>query len=105
MASYQFSVLLSNCDKRITCSGLKSLLHSMQDLGVKSIPVGCRSGGCGVCKIKIHQGQYRVIGKMSRSCISVEDEAQGEVLACRIIPASDLDISVIGKMQRSIINL
>jgi hypothetical protein len=38
---------------------------------------------------------------MSRAHVSEEDEAQGIVLACRIVPDEDLEVEVIGKLQRA----
>jgi ferredoxin len=61
----------------------------MHALGRRDIPVGCRGGGCGVCKIEVVSGTY-VIGKMSRVHVSLEDEARGIVLACQVRPRSDL---------------
>lgn len=53
------------------------------------IPVGCRGGGCGRCKIKILTGQYRT-KKMSRLHVSEQQQAQGLALACCVYPQSDL---------------
>lgn len=55
------------------------------------IPVGCRGGGCGVCKIKILQGEYKS-KRMSSAHISDSDVQQGFVLACRVYPCSDMFI-------------
>ncbi len=73
----------------------------MEQLGRKGIPVGCRGGGCGICKIEIVRGDYSC-KRMSRAHISVEEEAQGVVLACRTTPQSDLDVRVLGKIQRAV---
>ncbi len=78
----------------------ENLLLSMERLGRKGIPVGCRGGGCGVCKVQVLEGGYRA-EKMSRDCVSREEEAQGYALACRIRAESDLKIRVVGKMGRA----
>jgi ferredoxin len=67
----------------------------MHALGRKDIPVGCRGGGCGVCKIEVVSGRY-VTGKMSRAQVSPDDEARGIVLACQVRPRSDLVVRPIG---------
>jgi ferredoxin len=69
----------------------------MEVLGRKGIPVGCRGGGCGVCKVRVLQGVYHT-RKMSRACISDEEELRGVVLACKLFPESDLRVKVLGKM-------
>ena len=57
----------------------------------RRLPVGCRRGGCGICRVRVLSGQYDS-GPMSRSCVSAEDEAAGVVLACSIYPQSDLSL-------------
>jgi ferredoxin len=83
------------------CSEQRSVLEGMEQLGRKGIPVGCRNGGCGVCKVEVLSGTYRA-RVMSREHVSEEDEARGRVLACRVRPTSDLRIAVIGKMKKSV---
>jgi ferredoxin len=57
----------------------------------RRLPVGCRRGGCGVCRVRVLEGDYRR-DPMSRTHVSVEDEAGGVVLACCIYPRSDLSL-------------
>lgn len=71
------------------CRPGQSLLTAMIMAGRTAIKVGCRNGGCGVCRVKVLSGNY-ASEKMTRSRISEADEAQGIVLACRIMPSSDL---------------
>jgi ferredoxin len=63
--------------------------------GLKKIPSGCHGGGCGVCKIKILFGRYRV-GKMSRDVISPDEVEAGFALACKTFAEEDLEIAVVG---------
>lgn len=70
------------------------LLHGMIAAGASAVTVGCRGGGCGICRIRVIGGLYRAL-PMSRSRISEADEAAGIVLACRIIPQGDLEIEVL----------
>lgn len=39
---------------------------------------------------------------MSQAHVSAEELAQGTVLACRIMPHSDLCLQVVGKMKKSV---
>jgi len=68
------------------CALAESLLRGMLKLGRKGIPAGCINGGCGVCKVRIIEGQVRELGPISRKHVSVEEQAQGYVLACRVAP-------------------
>ncbi|PKO85412.1 MAG: ferredoxin [Betaproteobacteria bacterium HGW-Betaproteobacteria-12] len=99
-----FNVLIEETGESYRCSPGESLLAGMERLGRKGIPVGCRGGGCGVCKVEITSGSYakRV---MSRDYVSVEEEAAGRVLACRVRPTSDITLRVLGKMAKSVCGL
>lgn len=96
-----FNVLIEETGETFRCSPNETLLVGMERLGKKGIPVGCRGGGCGVCKVEITSGTYlkRV---MSRDYVSVEDEAAGRVLACRVRPTSDITLKVLGKMAKNV---
>ncbi len=100
----RFSVLIENTGERFNCSSSQNLLRGMEVLGRKGIPVGCRGGGCGVCKVHILSGEYHT-QRMSRSCLSVEEEAEGIVLACKAFPDSDVTLRVIGKMCKAVDNV
>jgi ferredoxin len=67
------------------------VLHALARLHQDLVPVGCRGGGCGVCRIRVLSGEY-VVKRMSRAHVTVDDEAVGTVLACRTWPRSNLDI-------------
>lgn len=96
-----WTVLITDTGESYRCSDTRSVLEGMEALGRKGIPVGCRGGGCGVCKVHILSGSYtrRV---MSRQHVSEDDEARGIVLACRVRPASDLGLSVLGSMKKNV---
>lgn len=55
------------------------------------LPVGCRRGGCGVCRVQITKGDYRA-DQMSRAHVTAEEEASGLVLSCCVYPLSDLSL-------------
>lgn len=67
----------------------KALLPEMLLRGIRCIPVGCRGGGCGVCKIQILEGSYST-GRMSAKHICPDDLAAGVVLACQTVPLTDI---------------
>ncbi len=95
------NVTIEDTGEVYRCREDENLLVGMERLGKRGIPVGCRGGGCGVCKVAIISGEYhkRV---MSREYVTAEEEAQGIVLACRARPLSDVVLSVIGKMKKNV---
>ena len=96
-----YTVTIAETQESYRCLDERSVLQGMEALGKKGIPVGCRQGGCGVCKVLVLQGSYskRV---MSRAHISAEEESTGCVLSCRIYPNSDLRLNVVGAMKKNI---
>jgi ferredoxin len=92
-----FQVSLEAPAMAFPCRDGESVLAAVHRLGQRGIPVGCRSGGCGVCKVAVLSGSYSAVA-MSRDHVSESEEAAGQVLACRIYPRSDLHLQVIGKM-------
>ena len=96
-----FTITIDDTDESYRCVDYRSVLEGMEVLGRKGIPVGCRQGGCGVCKVQVLSGSYskRV---MSRAHVSAEEEGAGCVLSCRIRPTSDLRIRVVGQMKKNV---
>lgn len=87
----------------LDCLPGQSVLAALAPVYNKKIISGCHGGGCGVCKIRICEGQY--IGrKMSRVHISIEEERQRLALACQVFPGSDLRVEPVGKLCRRLLS-
>ena len=97
----KFVIHIEDTGESYTATETRSVLEGMEALGKKGIPVGCRQGGCGVCKVQVLEGQY-TRRMMSRAHISAEEESTGCVLSCRIYPNSDLRLNVVGAMKKNI---
>lgn len=65
------------------------VLHAMIRAARRCIPVGCRGGGCGACRVRVVSGTYATL-RMSRRHVSPSDEVDQIVLACRLLPSSDI---------------
>ena len=55
-----FTVTVMNIDgqnSNIACHEQESLLDAVNRQGF-SIPYACKGGGCGLCKVKVHDGQF-----------------------------------------------
>lgn len=78
------------------CAEDQSLLVGSERLGTGRIPIGCRGGGCGVCKVELLAGEV-VRRRMSRAHISEADEAAGIVLSCRIFPRGDVAVRLVNR--------
>lgn len=88
----KFTVHDSYTGSDITCNFDQSVLSAIELDGRCDVPIGCRGGGCGRCRIDVLYGDYRC-GKMSRVHAPPEAIEKGRVLACRIYPESHLIIN------------
>jgi ferredoxin len=88
-AGYEVCEVLSGQSFR--CAEGQSVLQAMEAQGKRCVPVGCRGGGCGLCKVRVLDGHYRR-GRMSCHHVPPEMAGQGLALACQVFPQSDLSI-------------
>ena len=98
----RYCVKLTQTNEVYECLPSESMLQGMVRPGGRGIPIGCLNGGCGICKVAVVAGEWEKTGLMSRAHVSEEEEARGVVLACRATPCSDVEIEVLGKMQKSV---
>ncbi|WP_394233771.1 2Fe-2S iron-sulfur cluster-binding protein [Niallia oryzisoli] len=59
------------------------------------IPTGCRRGGCGMCKVKVLQGEFTQDFIRSHEALSDAELENGYALACCMVPKSDLNIMTV----------
>lgn len=97
----QYEVKILETGETVLCSPGQSVLDGIVKLGSKGIPMGCRGGGCGVCKVQICSGSY-ARKPMSRAHVTSQDELAGQGLACRLIPTSNISLHVLGVMGRAV---
>jgi ferredoxin len=93
-----YLVRLKNTGEILACRAGESVLAALVRTGSKGIPVGCRGGGCGVCKVAVLSGRFGSAKPMSRSRVSEADELARHVLACCIYPQSDIEVCAIGRL-------
>jgi ferredoxin len=94
-------VRIEETGESFACREAETALNALARSGRKGIPLGCRGGGCGVCKVEVVEGHFSK-RPMSRCHVSEAEEACNHVLACCIVPESDLQLRVVGKMQRAL---
>ena len=87
-----FQVEFVGLGASFACRADQSLLAAMIASGHRLLAVGCRSGGCGVCRVRILSGTVST-GHMSRAIVSHADKLAGIVLACRAYPSSDIQMA------------
>jgi ferredoxin len=54
--------------------------------------IGCRRGGCAVCKLDCVEGEFEYNRVVADSVISDGERTDGTCLSCRAVPTTDLTI-------------
>ena len=93
-------VTIHNTGEVFRCADDVHVLAAMELARCHGIPVGCRNGGCGACKISITSGRYGT-RKMNRAVISAAEEASGCVLACKTYPQGDIVVQALGRVWQA----
>jgi ferredoxin len=86
-----YRIRVAGADREIVCAADQDVLNAAIRAGVNWLKVGCRGGGCGICRVIVRSGDY-VAGKMAKARIAAGQNGERYALACRIYPVSDLTI-------------
>jgi ferredoxin len=94
----RFIVEVISTGEQFYCGKEENILRAMERsrIGVQmlhSIPVGCRGGGCGICRIRIVNGEIAT-KKMSVKHVTGKQRQAGFVLACRAFPCSAIKLEL-----------
>jgi ferredoxin len=99
MAARGFKVIIEGEDEPVYDDRREGVLRAMERVGRAEIPIGCRNGGCGACKVLVLKGEYS-LGKMSRQQVTADEERAGYALACRLYANSDIEVRPVGSLLR-----
>lgn len=91
-----FQVYVADAARSFSCRADQTVLAAMSGAGQACVQVGCRSGGCGVCRVQVLAGEY-TCGTMSHAQVCADDRARGLALACQLYPQTDLRLRAVGK--------
>ena len=91
-----FRIRVADTSLSFACRGDQTVLAAMSQAGKKCMTVGCRSGGCGVCRVQVVEGRFET-GLMSQAEVCTGDREKGIALACQLYPRGDLAIRVLGR--------
>lgn len=85
------TIRIGDSARSFACRPDQSLLQAMREAGQTGLPIGCRNGGCGVCRVQVKAGDYET-RQMSAACVDARAAGEGLALACRIYPRSDMAV-------------
>jgi CDP-4-dehydro-6-deoxyglucose reductase len=56
--------------------------------------IGCRRGGCGICKVDCREGGFSYNRPIADTVITPEECTDGTCLSCRAVPDGDITIEM-----------
>jgi ferredoxin len=86
-----FRIRVVGAEREIVCQLDQDILNAAIRAGVNWLKVGCRGGGCGICRVIVRSGDY-VAGKMAKKHVAIGENGERYALACRVYPVSDLTV-------------
>jgi ferredoxin len=78
---------------RATADPDESLLRALARAGLR-YRVGCRRGGCGICKVRLLLGEVRYERPIAASVLTDDEQVEGICLSCRAVPMTNIVIEL-----------
>jgi ferredoxin len=80
-------------DVDVAVSPGETLLAGLRSAGYVA-NIGCRRGGCGICKVRVVEGTISYRETVAETVLTPEERADGVCLMCRAVPETDTVIAV-----------
>lgn len=71
----------------------ETLLRALARVGLR-YRVGCKRGGCGICKIQLRLGEVRYERPVAESVLSDDERVEGICVSCRAVPITNVVIEL-----------
>jgi len=78
---------------RISATDGETVLAALGRAGLK-YRIGCRRGGCGICKLQLLAGEVRYERPIADSVLSDDEKVAGICLSCRAVPITNVLIEL-----------
>jgi CDP-4-dehydro-6-deoxyglucose reductase len=78
---------------QVTAGDDETLLRAMTRAGLR-YRVGCKRGGCGICKVQLLLGEVRYERPVAESVLSDDERVAGVCLSCRAVPLTNIVIEL-----------
>jgi ferredoxin len=93
-----FQVTIANTGATIDCAGNQTVLQAAIGAGV-DYPYTCATGNCAACISELKSGEVSLL-PYSDNALTPAQRADGQVLACRARPLSDVEVVWLGRGRR-----
>lgn len=77
----------------VTAADGETLLRALARAGLR-YRVGCRRGGCGICKVQLTLGEVRYERPIAPQVLSDDERVEGVCLSCRAVPLTNVVIEL-----------
>jgi CDP-4-dehydro-6-deoxyglucose reductase len=78
---------------QVTAGDEETLLRALARAGLR-YRVGCKRGGCGICKVQLSLGEVRYERPIAESVLSDDERVEGVCLSCRAVPLTNIVIEL-----------
>jgi CDP-4-dehydro-6-deoxyglucose reductase len=78
---------------RISAADGETVLAALGRAGLR-YRIGCRRGGCGICKLQLIGGEVRYEKPVAESVLSDDEKVEGICLSCRAVPITNVIIEL-----------
>ena len=78
---------------QVTAAEEETVLGALSRAGLR-YRVGCKRGGCGICKVQLVLGEVRYERPVAESVLSDDERVEGICLSCRAVPITNIVIEL-----------
>jgi len=78
---------------RIVAGKAETLLRALARAGLR-YRVGCKRGGCGICKVQLVLGEVTYERPIAPTVLSDDERVEGICLSCRAVPLTSIVIEL-----------
>jgi CDP-4-dehydro-6-deoxyglucose reductase len=78
---------------QVTAAQDETLLRALGRAGLR-YRVGCKRGGCGICKVQLILGEVRYERPIAASVLTDDERVDGICLSCRAVPITNIVIEL-----------
>ena len=78
---------------QINAAEAETVLKALTRAGLK-YRVGCKRGGCGICKVQLVLGEVRYERPIAESVLSDDERVEGICLSCRAVPLTNVVVEL-----------
>jgi ferredoxin len=78
---------------RVPAQDGDTLLRALSRAGLR-YRVGCKRGGCGICKVQLKLGEVSYERPIAASVLTDDERVEGICLSCRAVPLTNIVIEL-----------